>query len=264
MVFGPLFKQCIKNFIPPQTAVERNDNSEIEGPEEGIMIRRVPIAFAFTVAVAGLTPACQAKWGMITVKVVDQLGSAVPGATVTMRQPIPGPQAIPECTTDETGTCTRADFRMGTYLITAMKPSDGYPNLWFEFYSHQVHPKSGYQSKPAIVELKDDNPTGSVVFTLGPKAAFLKLEVIDDETDEPVANFTVILRNAAEPNDYLSSGKAANPTVLLPPDEDIQVEITAPGYRGWRMAEHPENNRGAPLRLQSDQTREMTIRLKHQ
>jgi hypothetical protein len=215
---------------------------------------------------AGVTTSFAEGTGMITVVVVDRQGNPVPKALVSMLQPKGGgpSQLIPECTTDDSGACSRVNLPMGAYLISARKPSDGYPDIEFEFYSHEKHSAGGYENKPALVDLTQNQPTVNVTFTLGPKAAFLKPEVIDSATGASIANFTIILRNAADPNDFIGIGEVSGATVLVPPNENIQIEISAPGYTLWRMSEHPEFNKGGPLRLRSEEMREVVITLKHQ
>jgi hypothetical protein len=197
----------------------------------------------------------QEPTGIISVKVIDQQGNPVPDAIVKMDPP-PGRMLLyssPSCKTDTSGVCSTDDLPMDTYYVRAMKPSDGYPNISFSFYSHE--------SKPIIVQLTASQPTVSVVFTLGPRAARLKLEVVDDVSGEPVDNPAVILRSASDPHDFIGMGRSPDSSVLVPPDKDINIEIRADGYLPWHSTEHSEVIAGNVVRLRSGDQQELTIRL---
>jgi hypothetical protein len=100
------------------------------------------------------------------------------------------------------------------------------------------------------------------VFTLGPKAAILKLSVLDDATDTSIDSPVIILRNASDPNDWMNIARTADSTVLIPPDEDVQIEISAHGYNSWHSSEHPELMSGKAVHLHSGVKSEFKIRLK--
>jgi len=193
--------------------------------------------------------------GVISVKVFDQNGRPLKGAQVRMDEhPKSMMRVIPECTTDESGTCSRNDFQMGTYSITAMKPADGYPNISYEFY--------GRNRKVLVVELTPQHPRADVVLTLGPKAAMVTIHPIDHTTGSPVANFTMILWNAEKPHELLGIGKTPDSVILVPPEEDVELQVQADGYQPWILSNHPEVGGRRALHLHSGQKKEVTIRLK--
>jgi len=192
------------------------------------------IALAF-VALAVSTQAWpQDAKGVITVKVVDQQGNPMRDAIVTLDPP-PGRALIyasPRCKTDASGSCTRGSLELDTYLVRVNKPTAGYPDMSFSFYSHQ--------SKKIVVTLSPEHTDSNVVFTLGPKAAMLKLNVVDDSTGAPIDNPTIILRTSSDRNDWISIGRTADSIVLVPPDTNVEIETSADKYLDWRWAEHPE------------------------
>jgi hypothetical protein len=213
---------------------------------------------------AQITPAPSANHGVISVKVVDQAGVAISSAVVGMYPP-PGVLsvgAIPECRTDSSGICTRKSLLLGTYVIWAKKPSDGYPDVSFDFYSHLSKSSNGRRVLPTVVNLTPLQPEANVVFKLGPKAAKLRIETIDDSSGARVDDKTIILRRADDPNDFISVGQGSGSTILIPPDEDIQIEVVAQGFKSWRSAEHAEVNHGKPLRFRTGESRDLTIDLK--
>jgi hypothetical protein len=156
--------------------------------------------------------------GSITVRVLDQLGNPVPGATVEFGPP-PGRMLLyssPTCKTDASGQCTRGRLALDRYFVRAMKAEDGYPDISFEFYSHETKPASGHPMAPVIVDLSPDHPTANISFTLGQKAGTVKLNVIDAQTGLPIDSYTVVLHNIADPKDFLGIGKTQNSTILIP------------------------------------------------
>jgi hypothetical protein len=211
---------------------------------------------------AQITPTPSANHGVISVKVVDQTGAPKSSAIVGMYPP-PGVLsvgAIPECRTDSSGICARKGLQLGTYVIWAKKPADGYPDLSFDFYSHLSKRNNGRRVFPAVVSLTSLRPAANVVFKLGPKAAKLTIETVDESSGARVDEKTIILRRADDPNDFLSVGQGSSSTILIPPDEDIQIEVVAEGFKSWRSAEQKEE--GKPLRFRSGESRDMTINLK--
>ena len=195
--------------------------------------------------------------GTVTVKVIDLKGQPVPGATVSFNA-LPGRMllyAAPECETDSSGGCSRDDLPIDTYYVTAMKTSEGYPDLSFNLY--------GRKRPPIVVELTAETPTARVSFTMGPQCGKLTITAIDDSTGTPIPNRSVTMRNPSDPATLLTIGQAPDSYVLIPPDEDIQIEVVADGYEPWSLMKHAELNGGEPMRLHSDERRAMTIRLRH-
>ncbi len=218
------------------------------------------IAFAILALVASAQIWSQDPKGAISVKVIDQQGNPVPAAIVKFDPPRREGTILlyvsPNCKTDASGSCTQGKLPMDTYLVRVKKVSDGYPDMSFNFYSHQ--------SKEIVVALTPEHPNGSVLFTLGPKAATLKLNIVDDANDAPIDNPAIILQNVADAKDLVSVGKYGDSTVLIPPDMDVQIEVRADGYVPWHLTEHPDLASGKALRLRSEERQEITIRMTRQ
>ena len=193
--------------------------------------------------------------GVINAKVVDQSGNPVTGAVVQMESADGRilAAAIPECLTDETGACSRKDLPFGKYRVTAMKKADGYTDVTFSLYGHNT--------KPLTAEITPDAPAASLSVKLGPKAASITINVVDDATGARVGNPTVILRLASAPNVFISSGLHSDSRILIPPDEDILVEVSAEGRQPWRMEMQPGAAHPNALHLHSEETREFEVRL---
>jgi hypothetical protein len=216
---------------------------------------RIGLAFLALTAIA-MAQSPEPK-GAVTVKVIDEKGNPVSDVIVRVNPPrtgaISGVSNI--CKTDSSGSCTRYGLSIGTYLIDAKKPSDGYPDLSFALYSPQ--------SRSIEAVLTPGSPNASVVFKLGPRAAKLKIDVVDDATGELVHDPTIILQNPKVPNEMVSVARAPDSTVLIPSDKDIQVQVMANSYQSWQLKDHLEMNGGKPFHFRSGETRELTIRVKH-
>jgi len=137
-----------------------------------------------------------------------------------------------------------------------MKISEGYPDLTFNLY--------GRKRKPVAVELTSESPTSNVSFALGPKCGVLTITAIDDATGSPVPSPRITIRNPSEPGTQLSTGQALGSRILIPPDEDITVEVSAEGHKPWHLEEHPELSPTGVVHLHSQDRQEMTVRLKRQ
>ncbi len=215
------------------------------------------VTFAFLIVVTSAGAQTPGPRGRITVKVVDQQGEPVPSATVKFGPP-PGTlvvDGVPDCTTDASGTCSGKNLPMDTYYVRAVKPYDVYPDMPFKFYSRQ--------SKPIPVAVTPGDPDHNVLFKLGPKAGTLKLNVLDEKSGASINNPAVFLRNASSPKDWISITLRDDSTVLIPPGEDVLIEIYAAKYQPWKSQDHPEVAGGQAFRLESGEKREWTVHIKH-
>jgi len=219
------------------------------------VISSVIFALLIFVTISSAQPA--GPRGRITVTVVDQQGEPVPSATVKFGPP-PGTiisGGVPDCETDASGTCSRKHLPMDTYYVRAVKPYDVYPDLPLEFYSRQT--------KPIPVAVTPGDPDHKVLFKLGPKAGTLKLNVFDETSGAALNNPAVFMRNASSPKAWISINRRDDSTVLIPPDEDVLIEIYAAKYQGWKLVDHLEVAGGKALRLEPGEKREWTIHIKH-
>ncbi len=211
----------------------------------------------FFLAIQAVTALPAQTRGTITATVVDRAGQPVAGARVAVvpagAHGIMG--LIPECLTDDKGVCSQ-DLQFGKYNVTARKTAEGYPDLLANFY--------GQGQWPATAEISLVRPAASVTVRLGPKAGLLAIHVVDDASGEPLKQVNVTLRPAADPHDFSSEGLGGpDCTILIPPDEDVLVTVSANGYQPWHLEEHPGISQGGVVRLHSEGRQEITVRLKH-
>jgi hypothetical protein len=196
--------------------------------------------------------------GTVTATVVDRAGQPIVDARVAL---LPAGAyglmgARRECLTDDRGVCSQ-DIEFGKYDVTAQKTADGYPDLTMRFYGH------GHW--PASAEITPERPTASVIVQLGPKAASLVLHAIDDVSGRPIKHITVTLHPATDPHEFISTSiSGPDSTILIPPDEDVLVTVSADGYQPWHLEEHTELSSTGLVHLHSDGRQEMNVRLKNQ
>jgi hypothetical protein len=195
----------------------------------------------------------QLPLGTITATVLDQSGRPVAGATVEMVAADFAMMAsvVPDCLTDENGNCsTKVPFNK--YHVAAKKEPDGYPDMTANLFGHGKW--------PADTEITPQNPSASVTITLGPKAASMIIHVVDDVTGSRISNARIALRGDG-PYEFIATDIGRNSTVLIPPDHDVSVEISAQGYKPWVIETQPGTTHPNSLRLHSAESREVTVRL---
>lgn len=195
--------------------------------------------------------------GTITARVTDQSGNPLVNARVAMvpadRMGIMG--VLRECLTDHEGVCS-LELGFGKYHVTAQKTAEGYPDLTMRFYGHGQW--------PATAEITSEMPATSVTVRLGPKAASLVLHAVDDASGDIIKHLTITLHPAADPKEFISTSVTdSGPTVLIPPDLDVLVTVSADGYEPWHLKEHSELSSGGVVHLHSQDRQEIEVRLKH-
>jgi hypothetical protein len=214
-------------------------------------------AAVFLVIQAATTLSAQTR-GTITAQVTDQGGNLVAGARVAM---VPadargGMGVLRECLTDNNGVCSQ-DLGFGKYHVVAQKKSDAYPDCLANFYGHGKW--------PTTAEIALDVPTANVTVRLGPKAGLLVIHAADDVSGDPIRQATVTLHPAADPRDIFSTSlQGPDLAVLIPPDEDVLVTVSANGYQPWQLKDHIDLSPGGVVRLHSEDKVEMTVCLKHE
>jgi hypothetical protein len=185
--------------------------------------------------------------------VVDEKGEPVAAARV-QADPAGGmPQSdiVHEAETDNDGHFTLSGLNLLTYKLFAMKEAANYPNTAFAFYSHQVFP---------TVTLTETAPTANVIVKVGPPAAIIRGGVTDAVTGKPV-DVSVLMRRVSNPEEWFSVGQRSNYRVLVPPNADIVLEVSAPGYQTWYYGGANDPLKREPIRLECSKQMKLDIQL---
>lgn len=186
----------------------------------------------FTIALIGFLVVASLSFGQdngsVYGTVVDDSGTPVKGATV-YAQPLDRPMAgiIPHDISDRNGSFTISKLDYGRYSVSAAKPDEGYPELYFAFYT-------GFHAKLLVIKLSAQHQSASVALHLGKKAGILKGTVADAVTGKPV-NANVEFRWVSEPQNFLRGSGLANAQfrILVPSDVAITMVVSVAGYENW-------------------------------
>ncbi len=157
---------------------------------------------------------------------------------------------VPFAKTDEQGHYCLKGLWLGDYLMTADDPGKGYPNMATGFFSSErTHSQ---------VQLTATNLNGTVDWKIPYKAAFVKADLVDAQTGKQVDAmfFDLLVQSRPEVGHMFGSAGSATP-LLLPPNEDVIVTITAPGYR----KETDQEPQRTVLNLSPGQTKLLHIEL---
>jgi hypothetical protein len=109
------------------------------------------------------------------------------------------------------------------------------------------------------VKLTPEEPFARVVLTVGPRPGELKLTVKEKTTGQFLQSFNLLWITVDATNWVISSDSTAGKPVLIPPDTDLIVEVSAAGYRKWSYLD-PSNSQPI-LRLASGERKELTVEL---
>lgn len=180
--------------------------------------------------------------GTITGVVINQRGRPVSGAKVSYRQlGVVYATAIVFATTGRRGRFRFNGLGWGRYNVYAEKESAGYADQRFTLY--------GAGLPLPLVTLSPVHPRASVVVHVA-RAALLIGTVEDAATGKPVSNLTVLLKEPVS-GAWFSGTAEANLNILIPPLVQVNVTLTAPGYRPWQRI----------LRLRPGQRENVAIKL---
>ena len=93
---------------------------------------------------------------------------------------------------------------------------------------------AGY-SQPPEVEITPERPEAEVRLYLPPQAGFLKVKLTNQTTGDAIAAMLVELRRTDKQKSLVFSMSCySTRVVLIPPDEDLLLHISAGGFREWQ------------------------------
>jgi hypothetical protein len=133
--------------------------------------------------------------------------------------------AVPETITNEKGEY-RFERLQGRYTVLAEDEAAGYTTC----------SKTGGITHPAEVELTSDRWEAELQLKLPPKAAFLKVNLTNRRTGAPIPTVDVSVMDGTAPSSLIcGTNRSTSHAFVLPPDRDILVHITSPGFREWDL-----------------------------
>ncbi len=127
--------------------------------------------------------------------------------------------------TNAEGRYCMVGIQPGEYMLTADDAAKGYPDLAATFYWPTTF--------ETTVTISVGSPRAVVNWSIPYKAATLHVVAHDRITGEPVQAIGIELVVGGSEKTRRNQGSFQNNTVLLPPNEDVLVKVSAGGYRPW-------------------------------
>ena len=197
-------------------------------------------------------PAVSQQPGAVAGTVLNETGNKVVGALVIV-DPLderPKASALLVVETDIEGKFSMSNLAFGSYKVFARKDSAGYPDTSFAFYSDHTFP---------TVSLTASSPSANLIVKVGPPAGVLT-GLVKDGKDNPIAA-TFFLRRASDPDNWISMSERPEYRVLIPPDVEVLIEVSAPGYKTFYYGGASDLLNRSPVRLASRKEIRLNIQL---
>jgi hypothetical protein len=176
--------------------------------------------------IAFLTPT-QSKGdgeGVIQGVVIGEGGQPVRGAKVHAElNGVAMAKKIRYVETDESGffLIDRLDF--GNYYVGAMKEEEGYGSSDSSFFNDNPLP---------MAQITAEHRSADVVVNLGPKAGILTGTISDALTRKPISG-GFDLAQVKDRSKWMGTSAASRFRVLIPSSKEIEVKVSAVGYKTW-------------------------------
>jgi hypothetical protein len=218
------------------------------------------LLFSSLLLIAGILPGkaqnnqSEDRYGTVEGIVVTSEGTPVADATVYVFRV--GRSIL--ASTDTDGKFTLTNLPAGNHKILAYKESDGFPNVFWSFYS-EIYPNTGFP----VINVQENQTIRDVTVRLGPKASRLSINVIDAKTKLPIRDASVSLSHKGKPKTLLRSGTnkpEGGFELLVPPSIPINVVVEAPGYKTWSYSNKGNVDRDA-IRIPVGNSKKITVEL---
>lgn len=101
---------------------------------------------------------------------------------------------------------------------------------------------------PSEVEITPEHPEAEFKVYLPPKAGFLQIHLTNRRTKAAISGMQIDVKSMDKPDSLLfSMGCDSKHVVLIPPDKDVLLHVTSPGFREWKES----MGKGKPIHLTS-------------
>lgn len=176
-------------------------------------------------ALSAFGQAPSAPAGSICGRVLNENG--IPAASVKVVAMDTGPHSggYPGATTDQLGNYCVTNLAIGNYVMSADDPEQGYPPMNSLFYS----------AEPVVlIKITAQNLAGHADWQIPYKAGFVKVHLTDAQTGTQILamSFNLVVQSRPDTG-FLRGGCDSTKTLLVPPDREIELTISAPGYKEW-------------------------------
>lgn len=153
--------------------------------------------------------------------------------------------------TDAEGHYCLKGLSLGEYVVSAEDEKKGYPQVAQGFFMRG--------SPESRVTLTAAAPEAHVDVRIPFKAGFLTLLLTDAETGNPLPSMNVSVAARSDPDHrWMHISTIADRNLLMPPNEDVYVNVTSPGYSMWP----DDGSRGASLSFLPGERQTLRISLR--
>ena len=167
-----------------------------------------------------------AKTGSICGTVLDETGAPAGFTRITAVDMGPHSGMEPYATTDGNGDYCITGVRAGEYAMSASDPEKGYPEMSSMFYSGRL-PGQHVRIVPAALNVRMD-------WRIPYRAGFLRLILTDSGNGKLISAMSTELYVGPSDNlRYRHASEGSDQVLLVPPNEDIHLRVSAPGYEAW-------------------------------
>jgi hypothetical protein len=192
----------------------------------------VYLAFGLAISSAAQTTGS----GSICGTVLDENGQSARNVLITAVYMGAHSGPYPATRSDDSGHYCLVNVPYGDNVPAADDPKHGYPNPQYSFYAGDIS-----KSDPnGVAHLTAEHPRATIDIRIPYKAAFLTLHLTDAITGKPQTNLFYKLSVQTNPQrGYISGSRYAADPLLLPPNENVLLKASAPGYREWPYDNSP-------------------------
>jgi hypothetical protein len=197
-------------------------------------MKKPMVYLAFGLAIS--STAQTADSGSICGTVLDENGQ--PAKDILMTAVYLGAHSgpSPASRSDDSGHYCLVNVPYGENVPAADDPKHGYPNPQYSFYASGIDNKEA----PNVAHLSAEHPRATIDVRIPYKAAFLTIHLTDAITGKPQSALFYKLSAQTDPQrHYMFGSRSAADALLLPPNENVLLKVSAPGYREWPYDNSP-------------------------
>ena len=195
---------------------------------------KTPVYLAFGLAIS--SAAQTAGSGLICGTVFDENGQ--PAKHILMAAVYLGPHSglYPASRSDDSGRYCLVNVPYGDNAPAADDPAYGYANSQASLYARAIDNKVPVN----VAHLSAEHPQATIEVHIPYKAAFLTVHLTDAITGKPQLALFYELSAQADPQGrYIKGSQSAKDQLLVPPNENVLLKVSAPGYREWPYDNSP-------------------------
>jgi hypothetical protein len=186
-------------------------------------------------------------------RVLDQQGQLLKDISVHAVLKQTG-MLMPTVNSNEAGQFVVENLEPGTYDLFSESDAAGYPYTALPFYRSE---------NPVEVTLGNCG-TATVVLVLGPRAGVVSGMVLDRVTGKAIVSPQAphfIVKKVLHPDDSIEFLGPPKFHWLIPPSNEVTMEVIAEGYKSWVYADPSNPSKPLPFQLESGEEKVLNVEL---